>query len=267
MDRCIVPIAFNTAREITRQAMFYCILCGGVGLILFSFAFTLFVFGEETRMIKEMGISTITICCLCLASLCATNALSTEIEKGTLITLLSKPISKKAILLGKFFGILCVVLFTCTIMGIILIFSLSVKDARYFHTSLFSSFVSVSYSTFFQFLFSFLQVSIMCSIAVAGSLYLPMAANVSLCVSIYIIGNLMNLFYNLLQGSEGGFPWCISLLCVIFPNLESFSSISMGNWVEKFSVGYMALLITYAILYITLVITLALHFFDSKECY
>lgn len=267
MDRSIVPITFNTVREITRQAIFYCILCGGVGLILFSFAFTLFVFGEETRMIKEMGISTITICCLCLASLCATNAISREIEKGTLITLLSKPLSKRAILLGKFFGVLCVVLFTCTIMGIVLLFSLSVKDMRDFHTSLSSSLVHAGYSTFFQFLSAFLQVSIMCSIAVAGSLYLPMAANFSLCISIYIIGNLVNLFHDLFQGNEGGFPWCISLLSVIFPNLEGFSSLSMGSWVEKFSLGYMVLLITYAILYMTLVITVALHFFDGKECY
>ncbi len=267
MDRCIITIALNTAREITRQAVFYCILGGGIGLILFSFVFTLFAFGEELRMIKEMGISTITICCLCLASLCATNAISREIEKGTIITLLSKPISKKSVLLGKFFGILLIVSLTCAIMGISLVFSLSVKDARDSNINLLSSFINIGGSAFFQFVFLFLQVSIMCAIAVAGSIYLPIVANFSLCMCVYIVGNLINFFHNILGGNEGGFPWCISLLSIIFPNLESFSAIGMGNWVEKFNLSYLAMLIVYAILYTALVITLACEFFDRKECY
>ena len=94
MYKCIFTIAVNTTREVTRQAIFYCIVFGGILLILFSFSFTLFAFGEEAKMVREMGISTITICCLCLASLSAANAISREIEKGTIMTLLSKPVNK-----------------------------------------------------------------------------------------------------------------------------------------------------------------------------
>lgn len=102
MNRCVFAIAGNTGREIVRQTIFYLIGCGGILFILLSFSFTLFAFGEETRMIKEMGISTITICCLCLASLSAANTISKEIEKGTIMTLLSKPVDKGSVLFGKF---------------------------------------------------------------------------------------------------------------------------------------------------------------------
>ena len=106
MNKGILAIAGNTARDVMRQTVFYLIAGGGVALVLCSFSFTMFAFGEESRMIRDMGISTITMCCLTLASLSAANTISKELEKGTIVTLLSKPIGKHAIIVGKFLGIL-----------------------------------------------------------------------------------------------------------------------------------------------------------------
>lgn len=267
MNKCIFTIAVNTLKEVTRQAIFYCIVFGGILLILSSFSFTLFAFGEEAKMIREMGLSTITICCLCLASLCAANAISREIEKGTIMTLLSKPVSKKSILLGKFFGILGVVFLAFMVMGVFMTVSLCVKESLYYHTSLSTSFAKVGCATLFQLIFSFLQVAIMCTIAIAGSIYLPLVSNLSCCMFVYIIGNLMHFFLYLFQGNEGGFPWYVTVFYVFFPNMEGFSIMGMGNWSGKpFGVGYVVLLALYAILYMTFVTTLACEFFDKKEC-
>src|SRR3989337_1298606 len=158
MNKCIFTITVSTAREVTRQAIFYCIVFGGILLILFSFSFTLFAFGEETKMIREMGISTITICCLCLASLSAANAISREIEKGTIVTLLSKPVNKKTILLGKFFGIQAAIFLAFITMGFFLIVSLCVKHSLEYHVGFLSSFANVGSVVFFQLLISFFQV-------------------------------------------------------------------------------------------------------------
>ena len=267
MYKCIFTIAVNTAREVTRQTIFYCIVFGGILLILFSFSFTLFAFGEETKMIREMGISTITICCLCLASLSAANAISREIEKGTIVTLLSKPVNKKSILLGKFFGILGVVFLAFIVMGIFMTVSLCVKDSLEYHISLSTSFAKVGYAIIFHLVFSFLQVAIMCTIAIAGSIYLPLVSNLSCCMFIYVLGNLMHFFQGLFQGNEGDFSWYVTFFYVFFPNLESFNTMGMESWSEKpLSLSYMILSMLYAILYMTFVTTLACEFFDKKEC-
>lgn len=235
-------------------------------MIIASFSFTLFAFGEEAELIKEMGISTIVICCLCLASLSAANTVSKEIEKGTIVTLLSKPVSKKAIILGKFFGILAVVLFTFIMMGIFLTTLLCVKESSEYHINLASSFKHLAYPTVFQLAFSFFQLAIMCAVAIAGSLYLPLASNLSFCMFIYALGNLINFFQELFRKNDGGFPWYVSLFYVFFPNLEGFSAIGMGSCPENVSLGYMVLLAIYAVLYITLAITATFEFFDRKEC-
>ena len=77
----------------------------------------------------------------------------------------------------------------------------------------------------------------------------------------------MHFFQYLFQGNEGGFPWYVTVFNVFFPNMEGFSIVGMGSWSGKpFSFGYIALLVLYAILYMTFVTTLACEFFDKKEC-
>ncbi len=168
MNRSVFGLAGNTAREIIRQSIFYFIIGGGAGLILFSFSFTLFAFGEEARMIKEMGISTITVCALCLASLSATSTISKEIEKGTLPTLLSKNVSKRTILFGKFLRIVIIVLLAFVVLGLLLAVSSWLKEAVGNHTRMPESFFGVLYSMVSPRSVSFLQIVMMCAIAIEG---------------------------------------------------------------------------------------------------
>ena len=266
MNKCIFAIAGNTAREIMRQAIFYFIVCGGSLLILLSFSFTMFAFGEETKMIRGMGVSTITICCLCLASLSATNSISREIEKGTIMALLSKPVSKQSVLLGKFLGIMGVVSLSFMMMGFLLAISLCIKDSLEYHIGLLTTFASIGYPTLIQLIFSFLQVAVMCGIAVVGSIYLPMISNLSCCMFVYIVGNLVDFFEGFFLSNEGNLPWYVSFFNVFFPNLGGLGVVGTSNSFEVFGLSYMALFAIYAILYLTLILLASCWFFEKMEC-
>ncbi len=266
MNRCIFTIAGNAAREVTREPIFYLVSCGGVALTLLSFSFTLFAFGEESRMIKEMGISTIAICCLCLASLAAANTISKEREKGTLVTVLSKPVDKGTVLLGKFFGILMAVSSIFMILGFFLIISLCLKESLDYHVDLPAAFDRIGYPTVYQLLFAFLSVAIMCAIATAGSVCLPLISNLSCCMVIYVIGNLMNFFQDGLQMYEIGNQWYLAFFLILLPNLEEFSIIGSENKFGSLGAIYPGLLMVYAVVYIAFVIVLACVIFDRKEC-
>lgn len=266
MNRCIFTIAGNTARDVTRQGLFCLIAGGGIALLACSFSFTLFAFGEESRMIREMGISTISVCCLSLASLSAANTISREMEKGTIMMLLVKPVEKYSVVLGKFFGILAAVSSVFIIMGILLTVFLCFRESLDHHTSLLSSFALIGYTTAFQLAFSFVPVAILCAVATAGSVYLGMMPNLCCCMVIYIIGNLVNFFHDLLPTMANWSRWCLSPIFVLFPNLEEFSTIGLGGKIESLSGSYIAALLIYAVFYIAFVITLTINFFDKKEC-
>lgn len=266
MNRSIFTIAGNTAREVMRQGIYYFVAGGGIALLLCSFSFTLFAFGEESRMIREMGISTISVCCLSLAALSASNTISREVEKGTIMLLLVKPVNKNAVVLGKFFGILAAVASVFIAMGIILTVFLCFRDSLDHHTGLLNSFTQIGYVTLFQLAFSFVPVAILCAVATAGSVCLGMIPNLCCCLLIYTIGNLATFFQDLLPPMATWSKWCLSFIFVFFPNLEEFSTTGMGGMGKSLRGSYVTALLFYAVLYIAFVITLTIKLFDKKEC-
>ncbi len=164
--------------------------------------------------------STITVCALCLASQRATSAISKEIENGTLVTLLSKNINKRAILFGKFLGIVIIILLTFAILGVRLTVSAWLKEAIGNHTRLSESFFGVLYSMVSPRSVSFLQIVMMCAIAIGGSLYLPMISNLSCCMFVFIMGNLLNFLQYLFSGKEGWVLWLVAFFYTLLPSLE-----------------------------------------------
>lgn len=266
MNRGIVTIAGNTARDVMRQGFFCLITGGGIALLLCSLFFTLFAFGEESKMIQEMGLSTITICCLSLAALSATNTISREIEKGTIMMLLSKPVDKRSVILGKFFGILAVVSSVFLAMGILLTGFLWIRESLHPSAGLRSSFALTGHTTVVRLAFSFLSIAIMCAVATAFSVYLGMMSNLCCCMAIYILGNLTSFFHGLFPATAIWTRWYLAFAFVFFPNLEDFNTIGMGSRGESLNSFFATALLLYAILYITMVITLAIKFFNNKEC-
>ena len=265
MNKHIVTIATNTVKEILRQAIFYFVVGGGLLMILLSFSFTMFAFGEEARMIREMGISSITLCCLFLASLSAAGTLSKEVEKGIILTLLSKPVTRKSILLGKFFGVLCTVSIAFIMMGVCLIVSLLIKECKEYNIGFLDAFEGMGRLTILQLIFSFLQVAIMTGISIALSVYLPVISNISCCMFVYIIGNIIGFFKTNFLNGEGSILWLESLFYVFFPNLEGLSIVNAYNSLDGFSFTYLIFMFMYAISYLIFVLSLSCYFFETKE--
>ncbi|QII09988.1 ABC-2 family transporter protein [Candidatus Kuenenia stuttgartiensis] len=266
MNGALFCLAINTSRDVFRQPLFYVITGVGMFLTFLSLFFTLFAFGEEIRLMKEMGISTITVCCLVLVSMSAANALSKERESCTILTLLAKPVCSRDVVLGKFFGILIVATVEYLILGAFLVASLSLKNLIDLGVALFPSIIHFVSTTFLPLFYTFLQIEIMCAIAIAGSVYLSVSANLSCCVFVYIVGNLLGLVQNLFNANERHFLWLFAFLYTIFPNLEGVSAISMGYPSEGIDVRYILLMVVYAIAYTTLIIHIAFEMFERKEC-
>src|SRR3954466_3945538 len=110
-------IALATAKEAIRQPAFFVLafLAGAslVGSIFVSY----FTFGEDIKMYKDTGLTTISFACLLLALLTSSSTVAEEIEGKTAIMLLSKPINRRQFILGKFLGIEMGVLALFIVLG------------------------------------------------------------------------------------------------------------------------------------------------------
>ena len=100
-----LTIALATAKEAIRQPAFFVLaFIAGASLIVSIFV-SYFTFGEDIKMYKDTGLTTISFSCLLLALLTASSTVAEEIEGKTAITLLSKPINRRQFIIGKFLGI------------------------------------------------------------------------------------------------------------------------------------------------------------------
>ncbi|MDX9911287.1 MAG: ABC transporter permease subunit [Phycisphaerales bacterium] len=105
-------IARNTFVESIRQP-FYPIVIALSGILqlfnTWSAAFSMGwtetgEFSGDNKLLLDIGLSTVFVLGMLLAAFVATAVLSREIERKTVLTVVSKPISRAAVVLGKFLG-------------------------------------------------------------------------------------------------------------------------------------------------------------------
>src|SRR5580704_13573669 len=94
----------HTFIEAVVQPIFSLLLALGSAILIIFGLLPFFTLGEDTVMYKSVGLDVILLMVL-LATLFATSkSIHEEIEDRTMLTLMSKPIYKWAVLVGKYLG-------------------------------------------------------------------------------------------------------------------------------------------------------------------
>jgi ABC-type transport system involved in multi-copper enzyme maturation permease subunit len=98
-------VALAAFREGVRQWMFWLLVLLAAGFMFVSIFIPYFTFGEDYLMVKQIGYDLIMLFAALFGALAASMSISEEIEGRTAVTLMSKPVSRRQFLLGKFVGI------------------------------------------------------------------------------------------------------------------------------------------------------------------
>ena len=264
-------VAHTTAKEAVSQPLFYVVLTIGIAaLVLFPFI-PYNTFGEDVKMVKAEGLTLIKLLAVILALWTASVSIADEIEGRTALTLLSKPIKRWQLILGKFLGIIVPVALLFILLGAIFLGSVSYKvkyDAR--ETANPEPTAQQCSEEMKQIVpglvLSFLETLILASISVAISTRLPMLANITICASIYALGHLVTLIVDSPVGREFEIVKFMSLfLAAVLPVLEHFSVETAISTGQQVSLGYLGLAGVYALMYSTVAMLLALLLFEDRD--
>src|SRR5579875_63189 len=99
-------IALAAFREGVRQPMFWLLFGIAFASLTISPFIPYWTFGEDFLVIREIGYDTILLIAAVFGALAASMSISEEIEGRTAVTLMSKPVSRRHFLIGKFLGII-----------------------------------------------------------------------------------------------------------------------------------------------------------------
>lgn len=264
----LISLITNSFKEIVRQPFYYIILFSGCFLITISFAFTFFAFGEEVRMIRDMGISTITICGLLTCSLSSSIIITSEFERQTAMAVLSKPITRVQFILGKYLGIIVATTVLILFQGIVFETALAIN--KYIEISQFKNqlinlkYISlIDYECLLGIYFALLQILILTSISVILSMYFNITGNLIICFLVFVFCQIYSYIipyhYQYL-----GIKSILTAMCyIILPNLNNLS-MATTNAVD-YGYAYVVYASLYSITYSAIIIWIATIFFKRKE--
>jgi ABC-type transport system involved in multi-copper enzyme maturation permease subunit len=194
-------IVRHTFREVVVQPIYTLLLTLAAGVLIIFSVLPFFTLGEDSVMFKSVGLDIVLLFVLLSTLFATSKSIYDEIEDRTMLTLMSKPVRKWEVLLGKYLGIVLAAGLAVLILGVTLVLSTwwripndyflssntlddrvikQLSDLRWMHVAgLVPSIVLV-----------WLQVAVLAAIGVALSTRFSLVVNLPAVLMIYIAGNL-----------------------------------------------------------------------------
>jgi Cu-processing system permease protein len=247
-------IAQNTFHEALRKKTMYVLLVFALLIIGASRFFSFLTAEEEMKMIKDVSLSGIEFFGALIAIFGAIGAVSGEIDRRTIYTLLSKPITRTNFVIGKFIGQLLILLVNYVVITAFFIGLLLVKK-------------TVPGVDIFKALFLiFIELILISSITLALATFASDAFNIIFSFFLYIVGHLTSYGRQMLDRIESIVVKGLGdMLYTLVPNYENF------NIRDKVVVGvtvswsYVAKTFSYGLIYIVIALLIAVYFFQKRE--
>ena len=263
-------VALSTTKSEMAQPLFIIAMAVGAFLLFIFIWIPYNTFGEDIKMLKDTGFSTIMVLCIFQSVWAASNSVSEEIEGKTALTVLSKPIGRPQFILGKFFGIAWSSAVIFIVLGgffLVLVSYKPVYDAResaklapLWETCHFEVVRTVP-----GLVLAFFETLVLAAVSVAISTRLPLLANASICFAVYALGHLTPL---IVQSSVGSLPpvrFMGNLIATVLPMLDAYNIQAAVATGKPVPYAYLANSLFYCVLYSAVAMLLALVLFEDRD--
>jgi ABC-type transport system involved in multi-copper enzyme maturation permease subunit len=260
-------IAINVFRESVRDKVLYNLVLFAVLLMGASYLIGQLTAGQDVKIIKDLGLAATSIFGLFIAVFIGIGLVSKEVEKRSIYSLLSKPIERHQLVLGKYAGLVMTLAVNLAIMAAALYFVLAVMAwvegpvaARGWERP------ALDPAMLKAFTLTFVELSLVTAIALLFSTFSTPMLSAAFTFALFVAGRFsadLRNFNDVVQSPVAsaltrGLYW-------VLPNLGPFdvrSQIVHGNPVP---LGYLALSIGYGVLYIGALLALSTLIFARRD--
>lgn len=208
----ITTLAANTLREAVRNKLLYAILVVSVLMLAASVVISTLSYVEGTRIMQDIGLASIRLFATGTAIFLGINLLHREVDRRTIFTILSKPISRTEFLLGKYLGLVLTTWLLLVCMGVAFV-AISWMAGAPVHAGHVAA-------------LALLGAEMIVVVAVAtlfSSFTTPMLASL-FSVGIYVVGHLsQNLYHLSMQATDPGLARIGLWMFRVLPDLELFN--------------------------------------------
>jgi len=208
----IRAIAGITFKEAKRDRVLYLLFFFAALGIVASRVLALLTVGDRIKIIKDVGLASISLFGVLMAILIGTGLVYKEIDKKTIFTLLAKPLHRAEFILGKFLGLVLTLFVMTLAMSIIFLAIVFAHTFRIEGALL----VAVAYI--------FLELVLITAVAILFSSFSTPILSSLFALGFYLIGHLSwGLELILKKMAPGGGRTLVRALYTVLPDLENFN--------------------------------------------
>lgn len=252
--KSIFLIAGITYKEALRNKLLNVLVMFAVVAIASTRFFTIFAPSEEMKIIQDTSLGIIRFIGMLITVFVTGGLLPREIEKRTVMTILSKPVSRAQFLFGKFLGALYSIFVNIVVMSAFLLIIMYIKS-KAFNPEIIKALSLMSVE------FVVLAAITLCVSTLASEIF-----NIIFGILIFIIGHLTNYLQHLADRFDAvAMKTVLISLYTVLPNFENFNIQNAVVLGTKVSLQYMGKAFSYGLLYTAVMLILSFLFFAERE--
>ncbi len=256
----IRAIASNTFKEAVRNKAFIGLMLGAFAFLVFSLVLSeLNLQAQRLRVVFSFGLFSISLFGVLIAIVMGVIQLHKEIDKKTIYTIVPKPVHRFEIIVGKYVGMLLILIVEVAALSLVWVGILYLKEAP------------MSWTILQALLLIFMEIMIITAVATVFSAFSRPVLSGVLTVGIFLTGRVVYLVDEMLRATGGFFiknPEMRpigDLFVAVFPDLEFFDlsqEVIYGSTVDW---GYLGAGLGYALSYVAVLLAIAVLLFQRRD--
>jgi ABC-type transport system involved in multi-copper enzyme maturation permease subunit len=250
----IWSIALNTFREAIRDKVLLSLLVLAIIVMGSAKIIQPLALGEEAKVVQDMGLAAITLFCVLIAVLVGGKLVYKEIERRTIYIVLAKPVRRWEFILGKYFGLMAVLLVSIVIMTV------------GFYLVLFAAGVPSSVYLLVALLMTLFELAIVTAVAILFSTFVTPITSAVFTFAVYFVGHLTRDLRLLAAMSPSPVVKVVSqVMYYVLPNLNNFNV--RGEVVHNVLLSPQALGLSalYAVVYTATLLLVSIAIFNRRD--
>lgn len=262
----VFSVARNTFIEAIRDKVLYSLVVFAILMILSSLIIAAISGEQYNKIVKDLGLTAISIIGIMLSVFLGMGLVYKEIEKKTVYNIFSKPIKRYEFILGKYLGLAFTLLLITVGMAIILFLLVLYTELRYqgliefyYGGQHFTEFFNAIY-------FQYLEFLIIIGIALIFSSFTSPILSVLFTFLLFAIGRFsgdIRLFAEEIKNPVSAV--FAEVVYTVIPNLEKFNIRSEAVYGGSLNGELIIYTTVYAIIYTIALLLLSMVIFEKKE--
>ena len=250
----ILTLAASTFLETVRDRIFYLVAVFGFIMLASTAILSPLTVGAQGKIMADVGLASMVIFGLLVVVFVGSNMVRKELDKGTIVTILSKPVSRREYLIGKFLGLNLTLTSMLAIMGLVFLLMMFLAPG------------SFSLRFLGAFYLTFLELTLVNAVVVFFSTSVSPILAAVFTLGVFSVGHLSQSIRDFGQLQSSIFQRQVSeLVYYMTPNLEVFNL--RGSVVHGTPVSgeHMVMATVYCLAWTVLLLVVAGSIFSRKE--